>query len=372
MTPPIEMSSAELDEHDVEAVASVVRSGQLALGPRIQEFEREVATIATTAHAVAVNSGTAALHLIVRALGLGAEDQVVVPSFTFAASVNAILYEGATPVFADIESDTFNLDPTDFERRITDRTKAVMVVDVFGHPAAWDRILDIAKRNGLYLIDDSCEAFGAEYRGRKLGSLGDAAAFAFYPNKQMTTGEGGIIVTDNDETASLCRSMRNQGRSEMGSWLEHERLGFNYRMDEMSAALGVSQMRRLDEILAKRAAVADRYTQMLAGYDWVRPPVVRPRVKISWFVYVVTLARGIDRDAVMRLLDEDGIPSRAYFSPIHRQPYIVERFGERDYDLPVTEDIASRTLALPFHNNLTQEQAERVVSSLVSAVERVA
>ena len=246
-------------------------------------------------HAVAVNSGTSGLHLIVRALGIGPGDEVLVPSFTFtfAASVNTFLFEGATPVFVDVESETYNLDPADLARKVTPRTKAIMAVDVFGHPAEWDAIQVVAERHGLRIIDDSCEALGAEYKGRKLGAFGDAATFAFYPNKQITTGEGGMIVTDDGEIAKLCRSMRNQGRDEMGAWLEHVRLGYNYRMSEMSAALGVTQLPRLGSFMGKRARVAALYNERLAALEQVRPPVVKDHVTMSWFVYVITLAEGL-------------------------------------------------------------------------------
>ncbi|HHW40484.1 MAG TPA: DegT/DnrJ/EryC1/StrS family aminotransferase [Syntrophomonadaceae bacterium] len=360
----IQMALPDLDESDIEAVVEVLRSGRLALGPRAEEFERLVCEYIGVEHAVAVSSGTAALHLMVQALGIGPGDEVLVPSFTFAASVNVIFYVGATPVFMDIDPETYCLDPQDLERKITPRTKAVLVVDAFGHPAEWDAILEIAGRHGLRVIDDSCEALGAEYKGKKVGQFGDAAAFAFYPNKQITTGEGGIIITGNEEIARLCRSMRNQGRGEMGAWLQHERLGFNYRMDEMSAALGVSQLKRIETFLAKREQVARWYGERLAGLDWVRPPVVKPYVRMSWFVYVVTLAEGIERDAVMRSLEEQGIPTRGYFSPIHLQPYIRERFGTREGELPVTESVARRTIALPFHNNLRLDEIEYVVEAL--------
>ena len=258
----VPMSAPDIDESDVEAVAAVVRSGRLALGPKCVEFERAIADYVGVRHAVAVSSGTAALHLLVRILGIGNGDEVLVPSFTFAASVNAILYEGATPVFVDIEPETYNLDPADLERRITPRTKAIMAVDVFGHPAPWDEIEAIASRHGLLVIDDCCEALGAEYKGRKLGQFGAGGAFAFYPNKQITTGEGGVIVTNDDEIARLAVSLRNQGR-DGGTWLDHARLGFNYRLDDMSAAIGCTQMARIEEFLAKRAAVAGLYTERL-------------------------------------------------------------------------------------------------------------
>jgi len=422
----IPMSAPDITDEDVQAVAEVVRSGRLALGPRTEEFERLIAEYVGVKHAVAVSSGTAALHLIVKALGIGTGDsargitrdspheireteifhgvrsipraEVLVPSFTFASSVNVILFERATPVFVDIEPDTYNLDPEDLERKITSRTKAIMVVDVFGHPAEWDKILRIAEKYNLKVIDDSCEALGAEYNSRKfkvqsskfkvqspesekqgnpardgwkkLGTFGDAAAFAFYPNKQMTTGEGGIIVTDNTEVARICRSLRNQGRGEMGAWLEHERLGYNYRMTEMSAALGVSQVRRLETFLAKREQVARLYTERLAGLDWIRPPVVRPHVRMSWFVYVVTLGEGLDRNEVMQAMAEKGIPTRGYFSPIHLQPYIRSLLDTHEGMLPVTESVAKRTIALPFYNKLTEDEIDYVVENVADIVRR--
>ena len=369
MNERIPMASADLDDSDVEAVLGVLRTGRLALGPQTIHFEQAICDYVGTRHAVAVSSGTAALHLIVKALGVGAGDEVLVPSFTFAASVNACLYEGATPVFVEIERDTYNLDPADLEGKITPRTKAIMAVDVFGHPADWDAIERIADQHGLKIIDDSCEALGASFKGAKLGRFGDAAAFAFYPNKQITTGEGGVIVTDSDDIARLCRSLRNQGRGEMGAWLEHDRLGYNYRLDEMSAALGVSQLRRIETFLTKRERVARRYSERLARFDWLCPPVVKPDVRMSWFVYVVTLVEGLDRDAMMRRMEARGIPVRGYFSPAHLQPYIRERFGYTGGELPVTESIARRTIALPFHNNLSDAQIEEVVAALAEAAQ---
>ena len=230
------------------------------------------------------------------------------------------LFEGATPVFVDIEPETYNLDPDDLAQKITPQTRAIMAVDIFGHPVAWDAVNDIAEQHDLKVIDDSCEALGAEYKGRKIGQFGDAAAFAFYPNKQMTTGEGGILVTDDDEIVRLCRSMRNQGRSEMGAWLEHVRLGYNYRMTEMSAALGISQFRRIESFLEKRAQVAEMYTERLQDLEWVRPPVVKPHVRMSWFVYVITLAEGLDRDPIMEFMAEQGIPTRATSRPSTPSP----------------------------------------------------
>ncbi|MGB9857992.1 MAG: DegT/DnrJ/EryC1/StrS family aminotransferase [Dictyoglomus sp.] len=367
----IPMSAPDLDETDIQEVLEVLRSGRLALGPKAREFEEMMANYIGVKCAVAVSSGTAGLHILVRALGIGPGDEVLVPSFTFAASVNVILYERAVPVFVDIEPETYNLDPDDLERKITKKTKAIMAVDIFGHPAEWDKILEIADKYNLKVIDDSCEALGAEYKGKKIGQFGDCACFAFYPNKQMTTGEGGIIVTNNSEIAKIARSLRNQGRGEMGSWLEHERLGYNYRMDEMSAALGVSQLKRIETFLEKREKVAKMYTEKLKNYSWVRVPTVKPYVRMSWFVYVITLEDGLDRDIVIRELEKEGIPARGYFSPIHLQPYIRDMFGTKEGMLPVTENISKRTLALPFHNNLKEEEVDEVVSTLKKVVEKV-
>jgi len=365
---PIPMSGADIDETDIAAVVEVLRSGRLALGPRTIEFERAIAEVAGVPHAVAVSSGTAALHLALLALGIGAGDEVLVPSFTFSASVSVIFQVGARPVFVDVLPDVYTLDPEDLAARCTPRCRGIMAVDVFGHPAEWEEILALAEREGLGVVDDSCEALGARYQGQPLGSFGDAAAFAFYPNKQITTGEGGVLVTASETVAELARSLRNQGRDAMGTWLEHPRLGFNYRLDEMSAALGASQLRRLPALLARREEVAATYSRLLAGIDGVEVPRVRPGVKMSWFVYVVRLAEGIDRERVMASLAARGVPARAYFSPIHLQPYVRERLGELAGTLPVTEALARRTVALPFHGHLRREQAERVAEALAAAV----
>jgi dTDP-4-amino-4,6-dideoxygalactose transaminase len=366
MTDPIRMSAPDLDESDEAAVLGVLRSGVLSLGSFAEEFERLAAERAGTRHAVAVSSGTAGLHMIVKALGIEAGSEVLVPSFTFAASLNAFLYEGATPVFVDIESNTYNLDPEELSARRSPRTTAAMVVDVFGHPADWAAI-ELAASD-LMLIDDCCEAIGASYADRPVGSFGVAGCFAFYPNKQITTGEGGMVVTDDAGLARMIRSLRNQGRGDTGPWLKHERVGFNYRMDELSAALGVSQIKRLAMFLARRESVANMYSERLAGFDWVRTPRVGRKVKMSWFVYVVTLARDVNRDAVIEAMASEGIPTRAYFPPLHLQPYVRERYGTRAGMLPVTEDVARRTLALPFHNHITEPHVERVVRALKRAV----
>jgi perosamine synthetase len=358
------MSSPDIEAADIEAVTEVLRSDRLALGPRMREFETRLAAYVGAGHAVAVSSGTAALHLIVKALEIGPGDEVLVPSFSFVATANAILYEGATPVFVEIEPEAYTISPEDLERKITPRTRAIMVVDVFGHPARWDAIQAVAAAHGLDVIDDACEALGAEYAGARLGRLGRAAAFAFYPNKQLTTGEGGMIVTDDAELAARARSLRNQGRAETGAYLEHERLGYNYRMSELQAALGVSQLARIEKLLARRAHVAELYDELLRGVPRIRTPQVAPNVRISWFVYVVTLEPGLERDDVMRELEARGVPVRAYFPPIHRQPYIRNRLGAEPESLPLTESVAGRTLALPFHGKMERAEVELVARVL--------
>lgn len=364
----IQMSYPEVNEIDIQEIVTVLKSGRLATGPKTKEFEEMVCQYVNTKHGIAVSSGTAGLHILIRALDIKEGDEVIVPSFTFASSVNVILYERATPVFAEINDETYTVDPGDIEKKITNKTKAIMAVDIFGHPAEWDEILRIAEKYGLRVIDDSCEALGAEYKGKKIGQFGDCACFAFYPNKQITTGEGGMIVTNDDRIATVARSLRNQGRGEMGSWLEHEILGYNYRMDEMSAALGVSQLRRIDEILKKREHVAFMYTEKLKKLDFLRVPYVKPYAKMSWFVYVITLEKGLDRKRIMEKMADMGIPTRGYFSPMHLQPYIKKIFGFKGGELPVTEDIARRTIALPFHNNLTEEEIDLVIDALKKAV----
>ena len=296
----IEMAMADIDETDVEAVVEVVRSKRLALGSKNLEFEKMVCEKFDVKHAITVNSGTSALHLIVKALGIGPGDEVLVPSFTFVASVNAILFEGATPVFVDIDPETYNFCVNDAEKKVTSKTKAILVVDVFGHPVDWEAISNFTAKHNLRVIDDCCEAIGAKFNGKYSGSFGDAGTFAFYPNKQITTGEGGMIVTNNDELAELCRAYRNQGRGAMSAWLEHDHLGFNYRMDEMSAALGCTQLVKLDKILADRERVAKLYLKELSSCPEIRTQIIKENCTMSWFVFVVTLPEFCERDLVMK------------------------------------------------------------------------
>lgn len=260
-----------------------------------------------------------------------------------------------------------NIDVSRIEEKITERTKAILAVDVFGHPAEWDELMRIAQKHGLKLIEDAAEALGAEYKGKKAGSFGDAAAFGFYPNKQITTGEGGVILTNSDEIAKLCRSMRNQGRGEGEEWLRHERLGYNYRLSDINCALGLAQLERLEEILEKRERVAQMYNERLKEVEGVQIPYVAPHVKMSWFVYVIRLSERYtraDRDRILQNLRQRGIGCSNYFSPIHLQPFYRKLFGYKPGDFPIAEHVAERTIALPFYNNLTEREIDYVVSQL--------
>lgn len=355
-------------------VLEVLNTPNLSLGPKLQEFEKKMADYIGTKYAIAVNSGTSALHLIIRAMGIGEKDEVITTPFSFIASANCILFERAKPVFVDIESRTLNIDVNKVEDAITKKTKAILAVDVFGHPAEWDTLRVLAKEYNLRLVEDSAEALGAEYKGRKAGSLGDAGVFGFYPNKQITMGEGGVIITNNEEIARLCRSMRNQGRCEGNEWLEHERLGYNYRISDINCAVGCAQLERIGEILEKREKVARMYNKRLEKVEEIETPYVSPKVRISWFVYVVQLKDGytqMQRDIIVKGLRERGIGCKPYFPPIHLQPLYKKMFGYKRGDFPVTEQVAGRTIALPFYNNLGEKEIDFVVGNLKEILKRV-
>jgi dTDP-4-amino-4,6-dideoxygalactose transaminase len=371
------MAAPDITEEEIEAVVSVLRTPVLSIGPRLCEFESAMADYVGAKFAAGVSSGTAGLHLCMVAAGVGPGDCVVTSPFSFVASANCILYQGAIPLFADIDRRTLNLDPAAVEQAIRGlrerssgaRVKAILPVHIFGQPADMDAICDIARRYDLLVIEDACEAIGAEYRGRQVGAIGDAGVFAFYPNKQMTTGEGGMITTQRSEWQALFESLRNQGRDEFDTWLVHSRLGYNYRLDEVRAALGVVQLKRLDELLARRARVADCYTTRLRGLAGVQVPVVaRSTTRMSWFVYVVRLDPGIDRDAVIRQLETRAVASRPYFSPIHLQPFYRDRFGFTPGDFPETEAAGRSCLALPFSGQLTEAQVDEVCGALAEAL----
>lgn len=365
----IPLSDADITQQEIQAVVEVLQSGRLALGPKLIEFETKIAAYTGRKYALAVNSGTSALHLLVRALGLKPGDEVITTTFSFIASANCLLFEGATPVFVDIDENTFNIDPAKIESAITSKTKALLIVDVFGHPAHWLPILEIARKHNLKIIEDSCESIGAEYHDIKCGKFGDAATFAFYPNKQMTTcGEGGMIVTDDLDMADLCRSMHNQGRSvQNGKWLEHVRLGYNYRMTEVQAAMGIVQLSRIDQFIEKRERLAARYHELLQSVSDVITPKKNKGEKPSWFVYVITLTKNYskqNRDLILEKLRVNGIQCGNYFQCIHLQPFYREQFDYKAGDFPIAESISDRTIALPFFNNLAEEQLNYVVSIL--------
>jgi perosamine synthetase len=374
----IPMSSPDLTDADRQAVIDVINTPNLSMGQRILDFERTFCELTGRKHAIGVNSGTAGLHLCVRAAGIGPGDLVITTPFSFVASSNVLLFENAVPVFVDIDPRTGNIDPElvadaaqNIEKylpRVVQRAaslRAIIPVDVFGQPADMDPINAVAKEHGLTVIEDSCEALGAEYKGKPAGTLGDYGVFAFYPNKQITTGEGGMVVTDDDKAADFMRSLRNQGRAVGDTWLQHTHLGYNYRLDEMSAAMGITQMYRLDELLAKREQVADWYEARLSEIPGVEVPVVESyTTRMSWFVYVIRFDPKIDRDTLAKHLEEKGVPVRPYFLPIHLQPYMAERFGWREGDFPVTEDLGRRGLAVPFSGTMTEEQVEYVCQSV--------
>jgi perosamine synthetase len=364
----IPLSKPFLGEREEELVLDVLRSGRLSLGPRIEEFEEHFAERCGAPFAAAVSSGTAGLHLLCHAAGLGPGDEVVTSPIAFVATANCFIYEGATPVFADVDERTLNLDPAAVEAAITARTRAIVAVDMFGYPCELDPLRALCERHGLTLILDSCEALGAEYRGVPGGGHGPSAVFGFYPNKQITTGEGGVVTTHSEDLWQLLKSLRNHGRSYDERWFNHVRLGFNYRLTDLQAALGLAQLERLDEILSLRRAAAERYAEFLARVDGVETlaPDDDDHVR-SWFVYVVKLAHGIDRDAVTAHLAAEGIEAGHYVPCVHLQPYLRERYGFRDGLCPVAEDVARRTIALPFFTGIEEADQQRVVEALGAA-----
>ena len=368
----IPLSQPDITSAEVDVAIEVLGSGWLSLGPMLPEFERAVADYCGSRHAVAVNSGTSGLHLCVRGLGICEGDEVITTSFSFIASANAALYERAHPVLVDIDPVTLNIDPERAEAAVTPRTRAIILVHTFGRPAQIEDLIGLARRHGLVLIEDACEALGAEYRGRKAGTLGDAGVFAFYPNKQITTGEGGVIVTNDARLAAQARRMRNQGRDPSAGWYEHTELGYNYRIPELSCAIGIEQIKRIGGILERRQAVAHRYDEHLSqNPDIILPAPAPPGTTMSWFVYVVRLSdafSGEDRDWIAAEMSLRGIGCQRYFAPIHLQPLYRRLFGYREGDLPATEKAASRTLALPFFNRITDEQIAEVCATLEELV----
>jgi perosamine synthetase len=381
MLDEIPLSQPDITDAEIDAVVETMRSGRLALGPRTAAFEAAVAERAGRRYAVAVSSGTAGLHLSLLALGIGPGDEVITTPLSFIASANCILYVGATPVFVDVDPHSMNMDPKLVADAVTEKTKAIVAVEAFGNPAHMDEYRAIAAKYELPLIEDCCEALGGACKGTPCGGFGRVGVFGFYPNKQITTGEGGMIVTDDDRLADLCRSLRNQGRrfdkqtSRAGgsSWLMHERVGYNYRLTEIAAAIGVEQMRRLDELLEKRSQVASGYLQRLMSVSEVVLPNIDADVDMSWFVFVLRLSDEYtreERDRILEGMRRHDIGVSDYFPCIHLQPPYRERFGFKEGDFPIAERLCSRTIALPFHTKLTDREIGYVAQTLELMISR--
>jgi perosamine synthetase len=366
---PVPLSGPFLDAREEELVLEVLRSGRLSLGPMVDRFEEAFAAWVGVPYAAAVSSGTAGLHLLCITAGIEPGDEVITSPYSFAASANCFVYEGGVPVFADIDPRTLNLDPEAVRAAVTPKTKAIVPVDIYGYPCELDEIRAIADEHGLAVIQDSCEALGARYKGARLGTHGPPAVFAFYANKQMTTGEGGIVTTHSEDEWRLLRSLRNQGRGDAGGWLEHVRLGFNYRLSDVASALGLGQVEKLDELLPRRAAVAHAYDELLAGIDGVELPLADDDDhERSWFVYVVAVADNAMREHVIAAFERESIGYNRYLPSIHLQPYMRDRYGFREGMCPVAEDRSSRTLALPFFTGLERDAQERVAEVLAAAL----
>jgi len=363
----IYLSRPDITAREIEAVCEVLRSPDLSLGPKLAEFEQAFAKYIGTKRAVAVNSGTSGLFLSILALGIGPGDEVITTPFTFIASATAIMMAGARPVFVDIDPASLNIDPAKIEAGITPRTKAIVAVEVFGNPAGLDRVCEIAQKHNLAIIEDSCEALGSALNGKKVGTFGTMSVFGFYPNKQITTGEGGMILTNDDYLADMCVSLRNQGRGKGSGWLGHDRLGYNFRLSDINCALGIVQLSRIDQIKAKRRQVAKWYQEMLADDDRLTVPTEPDGCDMSWFVFVVRLADGFtlaQRDSILQGMRNKNIQVSNYFPPVHLQPFMVEQFGYNQGDFPLTEAVCKSTIALPFHNNLTKDEVAIVCKTL--------
>ena len=372
---------------------AVLDTRYLSMGPRIDAFEEAINEYVGSKYAIGVSSGTSGLHLCIRAARIRNGDLVLTTPFSFVASTNVILFENAIPIFVDVDAKTGNIDAHKARQTVQDiqsggkaaqkwlprrgaqehgALKGLLSVDVFGQPADYDALLEITSRQGLVLIEDSCEALGATYKGKKAGLFGDSAVFAFYPNKQITTGEGGVIITNDGQAAEFMQALRNQGRAPGDTWLQHTHLGYNYRMDEMSAALGLSQMQRLDELVDRRNQVAGWYSQKLANIDEIETPfVAEETTRMSWFVYVIRIAKHFERDSFANALENAGIPVRPYFLPIHLQPYMMEQFGYQEGDFPITEDLGKRGLALPFSSVMSEEDVDVVCKQIKSCIAKM-
>ena len=370
----IPLAKPSLSQREADLVLETLRSGRLSLGPRLPEFEDALAGWLGTAHVSAVSSGTAGLHLAIRAAGIEAGDEVLTTPFSFVASANCLLYEHAQPVFCDIDPRTLNLDPGAARAAVSERTTGLLPVHIFGYPADMTAFEALAAERGLWIVEDACEALGATHAdGAAVGTRGNLAVFGFYPNKQLTTGEGGAVVCPGESVKERIDSERNQGRAPDLGWLDHDRLGFNYRLDDLSCALGIAQVGRLDEMLSGRARVAALYTEALAGIDGLDLPCAdSDGDRRSWFVYVVQLPPGVDRDAAVVAMRDRGVDTKPYLPAIHLMSLYRERFGHREGQFPVCEDVARRSLALPFYPDLADGDVEQVVQALTAVIQAVA
>lgn len=370
----VNLARPDITEAEIEAVVEVLRGPNLSLGPKVREFEQAFEQYIGIKHAIAVNSGTSGLYLCAKAMGWGPGDEILVTPFTFICSVTVPMMVGATPVFVDIDPVSLNMDPAKIEEKITDKTKAILPVEVFGNPAGMDEICRIAEKHNLTVLEDSCEALGSTLNGKTVGTFGQMSAFAFYPNKQMTTGEGGIVLTDNDDLAEMCVSLRNQGRGRGGGWLAHDRMGYNYRLSDINCALGIVQLSRIEEFIAKRANVARMYQEALADEDRLIVPQAPDNGRMSWFVFVPRLVPGYTQDqrnTLLKKMLDRGIQVSNYFPPVHLQPFIAEQYGCKEGDMPVTDEVVKGTIALPFHNHLTRDDVQLVCDELRSCLDEL-
>jgi perosamine synthetase len=369
----IHLSRPDITEKEIQAVCEVLGGPNLSLGPKLEEFEAAFCKYIGRSRGVAVNSGTSGLFLCMLAAGIGPGDEVITTSFTFIASATSIMMAGAKPVLVDIDPVSLNIDAGKIESAITENTKAILPVEVFGNPDGIDKVCQIAQKHNLTVIEDSCEALGSALNGKKVGTFGRMSTFAFYPNKQITTGEGGMILTDEDSLADMCVSLRNQGRAKGSGWLSHERLGYNYRLSDINCALGIVQLSRIEQILTKRRQVAKWYQQMLADDDRLVVPCEADGCRMSWFVFVIRLCDRFSsqqRDGILQEMKNQGIQVGNYFPPVHLQPFIAEQFGYKQGDFPITESVAERTVALPFYNNLTKDEVAIVCNELKKALDK--
>jgi perosamine synthetase len=368
------LSRPDITEREIQAVVGVLRTPNLSLGPKLAEFEQAFANYIGMRRAVAVNSGTSALHLCLQAMGIGPGDEVITTPFTFIATSNTVMMVGAKPVFVDIDPASMNIDHGKIASKITSKTKAVIPVEVFGSPANFDRICKTAAENNLAVLEDSCEAIASKLNGKKCGTFGVMSTFAFYPNKQITTGEGGMILTDDDGLADHCFALRNQGRGKNSGWLGHEILGYNYRLSDINCALGMAQLSRIEEMKAKRKKAAGLYREMLADDERLILPAEQDGCDVNWFVFVVRLSEQYskaDRDGILESMKKAGVQVSDYFTPVHLQPFMVKQYGYKRGDFPITEQVSERTIALPFYNNLSREDAEIVCGELRTALDKI-